>query len=98
MTYIEARGLRKTYGAAVAMDGIDLQVEEGRILGLTGRNGASKTTALNAIVGLTPFEGQLNRLLIRQPTGHSAGLSPCGFARTYSYLMAMRPILGRRDG
>jgi ABC-2 type transport system ATP-binding protein len=59
MAYIEARGLRKTYGATVALDGIDLQVEEGRILGLIGPNGAGKTTALNAIVGLTPYQGQL---------------------------------------
>jgi ABC-2 type transport system ATP-binding protein len=59
MAYIEARGLRKTYGATVALDGIALQIEEGRILGLIGPNGAGKTTALNAIVGLTPYEGQL---------------------------------------
>jgi ABC-2 type transport system ATP-binding protein len=60
MAYIEARGLRKTYGATVALDGIDLVVEEGRILGLIGPNGAGKTTALNAIVGLTPYEGKLS--------------------------------------
>ncbi len=66
MAYIEARGLRKTYGATVALDGIDLQVEEGRIFGLIGPNGAGKTTALNAIVGLTPYEGQL-RVVGRNP-------------------------------
>jgi len=66
MTCIEARGLRKTYGATVAVDGIDLRVEEGRILGLIGPNGAGKTTALNAIVGLTPYQGQL-RVLDRDP-------------------------------
>jgi ABC-2 type transport system ATP-binding protein len=66
MAYIEARGLRKTYGATVALDGIDLEVEEGRILGLIGPNGAGKTTALNAIVGLTSYEGQL-RVLGRDP-------------------------------
>jgi len=66
MAYIEARGLRKTYGATVALDGIDLQVEEGRILGLIGPNGAGKTTALNAIVGLTSYDGQL-RVLGRDP-------------------------------
>ncbi|HEX2454578.1 MAG TPA: ABC transporter ATP-binding protein, partial [Vicinamibacterales bacterium] len=53
-------------GATVALDGIDLQVEEGRILGLIGPNGAGKTTALNAIVGLTPYEGQL-RVVGRDP-------------------------------
>jgi len=59
MAYIEARGLRKAYGATVALDGIDLRIEEGRILGLIGPNGAGKTTLLNAIVGLSPYEGQL---------------------------------------
>jgi ABC-2 type transport system ATP-binding protein len=62
MAYIQARGLRKTYGTTVALGGIDLEVEEGRILGLIGPNGAGKTTALNAIVGLTPYEGHLNVL------------------------------------
>jgi ABC-2 type transport system ATP-binding protein len=66
MAYIEARGLRKTYGATVALDGIDLQIEEGRILGLIGPNGAGKTTALNAIVGLSPCEGQL-KVIGRNP-------------------------------
>jgi ABC-2 type transport system ATP-binding protein len=62
MATIEARGLRKTYGATKALDGVDLKVEEGRILGLIGPNGAGKTTALNAILGLTPCEGELRVL------------------------------------
>jgi ABC-2 type transport system ATP-binding protein len=59
MAYVEARRLRKTYGATVALDGIDLHIDEGRILGLIGPNGAGKTTLLNAIVGLSPYEGEL---------------------------------------
>jgi ABC-2 type transport system ATP-binding protein len=66
MACIEARGLRKTYGKTVALDGIDLRVEDGRILGLIGPNGAGKTTALNAILGLIPYEGEL-RVLGRDP-------------------------------
>src|SRR5215469_13626967 len=62
MTVIEARGLRKAFGATTALDGVNLRVEEGRILGLIGPNGAGKTTALNAILGLTPYEGKLNVL------------------------------------
>lgn len=62
MVYVEARGLRKKYGTTVALDGIDLRVEEGRIVGLVGPNGSGKTTALNAIVGLTSHEGQLTVL------------------------------------
>ncbi len=66
MTVIEARGLRKAFGATIALDGIDLRVEEGRILGLIGPNGAGKTTALNAILGLTPYQGEL-KVLGRDP-------------------------------
>jgi ABC-2 type transport system ATP-binding protein len=62
MATIEARGLRKTFGTTVALDSVDLRVEEGRILGLIGPNGAGKTTALNAILGLTSYDGQLSVL------------------------------------
>jgi ABC-2 type transport system ATP-binding protein len=66
MATIEARGLRKTYGSTIALDGVDIRVEEGRILGLIGPNGAGKTTALDAILGLLPFEGEL-KVLGRNP-------------------------------
>ena len=66
MASIEARGLRKVFGTTVALDSVDLRVEEGRILGLIGPNGAGKTTALNAILGLTPYEGHL-KVLGRDP-------------------------------
>ncbi|HYX68135.1 MAG TPA: ABC transporter ATP-binding protein [Terriglobales bacterium] len=66
MACIEARGLRKTFGATIALDGIDLRVEEGRILGLIGPNGAGKTTALNAILGLMAYQGEL-KVLGRDP-------------------------------
>src|ERR1700682_5766761 len=66
MACIEARGLRKAFGTTIAVDGINLRVEEGRILGLIGPNGAGKTTALNAILGLIPYQGQL-RVLGRDP-------------------------------
>jgi ABC-2 type transport system ATP-binding protein len=66
MASIEARGLRKAFGATIALDGVDLRVEEGRIVGLIGPNGAGKTTALHAILGLTPYQGEL-RVLGRDP-------------------------------
>ena len=68
MACIEAHGLRKAFGKTIALDGIDLRVEEGRILGLIGPNGAGKTTALNAFLGLTPYQGEL-RVLGRDPWG-----------------------------
>src|SRR5678815_5763013 len=66
MATIEARGLRKAFGTTLALDGIDLQIEEGRILGMIGPNGAGKTTALNAILGLTSYDGEL-KVLGRDP-------------------------------
>ncbi len=66
MTVIEARGLRKAFGTTIALDGVNLRVEEGRILGLIGPNGAGKSTALNTILGLTPYQGEL-RVLGRDP-------------------------------
>jgi len=66
MPCIEARGLRKAFGTTVALDGVDFRVEEGRILGIIGPNGAGKTTALNAILGLIPYQGEL-RVLGRDP-------------------------------
>lgn len=66
MACIEARGLRKRFGTTLALDGINLRIEEGRILGLIGPNGAGKTTALNAFLGLIPYDGEL-RVLGRDP-------------------------------
>jgi ABC-2 type transport system ATP-binding protein len=66
MNVIEAHGLRKAFGKTVALDSVDLHIEEGRILGLIGPNGAGKSTALNAILGLTSYEGEL-KVLGRDP-------------------------------
>src|SRR6478672_11933553 len=66
MAAIEAHGLRKAFGTTVALDSIDLRLEEGRILGIIGPNGAGKTTALNAVLGLTPYQGTL-QVLGRNP-------------------------------
>jgi ABC-2 type transport system ATP-binding protein len=59
---IEAHGLRKSFGATKALDGVDLRIEEGRIVGLIGPNGAGKSTLLNAALGLIPYDGRLSVL------------------------------------
>ncbi len=56
---IEAQGLVKRYGDVTALDGLDLVVEKGTVLGLLGPNGAGKTTAVRILATLLePDEGR----------------------------------------
>ncbi|MFN3310171.1 MAG: ABC transporter ATP-binding protein [Thermomonas sp.] len=59
---VSARGLRKAYKNTLALDDTRFEIPAGRIVGLIGPNGAGKTTALKAILGLIPFEGELQVL------------------------------------
>src|SRR3954470_24634291 len=49
---LEARGLKVSYGAAPAVDGVSLKVEAGTLAAVVGPNGAGKTTLINAIAGV----------------------------------------------
>jgi len=49
---LAARGIRKAYGATIALDGVDLIVEPGTIVGLLGPNGAGKTSLVSVVAGL----------------------------------------------
>ena len=57
---ISIRGLRKTYGTAVALDSIDLDVDEGEVMALLGPSGCGKTTTLQLLAGfLSPDAGEI---------------------------------------
>ena len=63
MSVIQAKGLRKSFGDVAALDGLDLEVGRGRIVGLIGPNGSGKTTAIKAILGMAHIDdGQLDVL------------------------------------
>ncbi len=49
---LEANGLRKSFGALTAVDGVSLRAETGEMVGLLGPNGAGKTTTVAMIAGL----------------------------------------------
>src|SRR3954470_3220457 len=49
---VQVEGIRKTYGRAVAVDGVSFEVRDGEIFGLIGPNGAGKTTTMECVEGL----------------------------------------------
>ncbi len=61
-TVVSAKNLTKRYGKQVAVYNASFEISAGRIVGLIGPNGSGKTTALKAILGLAPFEGELSVL------------------------------------
>ncbi|MCB0014797.1 MAG: ABC transporter ATP-binding protein, partial [Anaerolineales bacterium] len=65
---IKVNGLRKSYGANLAVAGLDLEVTAGEIFALLGPNGAGKTTALNMIYGLLAPDAGTVQLLGRPMT------------------------------
>jgi ABC-2 type transport system ATP-binding protein len=59
---IEARGLQKRYGETVAVQHVDLEVPEGRILGVLGPNGAGKSTTVRMLTTMTKPDGGTGRV------------------------------------
>ncbi|WP_432974369.1 ABC transporter ATP-binding protein [Dactylosporangium sp. CA-233914] len=75
---VRARGITKCFGEVVALDGIDLDVAQGRIHGLVGPNGAGKTTLLGLLLGLAVADsGRLE--ILGTPVGRALA-APDGVA------------------
>ncbi|MDQ1711184.1 MAG: hypothetical protein QOE45_634 [Frankiaceae bacterium] len=59
MTVLQARGIGVSFGGVRALDGVDLDVAAGEVVGIIGANGAGKTTLFDCLSGITPCEGQV---------------------------------------
>ena len=59
MSLLEIRGLRVAFGGSLAVDDVDLDVDEGRLIGLIGPNGSGKTTTIDAVTGFVPSTGSV---------------------------------------
>ena len=73
---VTVRGLRKSYGARAVVDGLDLDVPTGDIVGLIGANGAGKTTTVECIQGLRKPDGGQLSVLGYDPVRQAAQLRP----------------------
>jgi ABC-2 type transport system ATP-binding protein len=71
---VTVRGLRKVYGTRVVVDGLDLDVRAGEIVGLVGANGAGKTTTVECIQGLRRPDGGSLSVLGYNPVTDAAQL------------------------
>lgn len=70
---VSVRALKKQFGKTEILHGLDFEIPPGRIYGLVGHNGAGKTTTLNAMLGLTSYEGSV-QVLGLDPYAHRARL------------------------
>jgi ABC-2 type transport system ATP-binding protein len=73
---VTVRGLRKAYGNRVVVDGLDLDVPAGEIVGLIGANGAGKTTTVECIQGLRKPDAGTLRVLGYDPVTQAEELRP----------------------
>ena len=64
----EAAGVRRVFGRFTAVDGVDLTVGPGEVVGLLGANGAGKTTLIRMLLGLLPVSGGSVRLFGQPPS------------------------------
>ena len=85
---LETKVLTKTFGGLVALDRVDLSVQEGKITAIIGPNGAGKTTLFNIIAGVyRPSEGDIffqGKLINKMPAHKKAAM---GIARTFQNVL-----------
>lgn len=75
---IETAGLRKEYGAKVAVADLTLAVPRGEVFGFLGPNGAGKSTSVKMLLGLVHPSGG-SALVLGRPAGHTPTLARIGF-------------------
>lgn len=72
--FVVARGLVRSYGAVRAVDGVDLTLERGRVVGVAGPNGSGKSTVARMLLGFSSLDGG---------TATIAGLPPVAYREAH---------------
>ena len=98
MPLLLGRGVTKVFGRLIALDRIDVSIEQGEIVGLIGPNGAGKSTLVNTITGMEPltegsfeFEGRALHGL------RPAAIARLGLARTFQIAQPLRNMTVRQN-
>jgi ABC-type branched-subunit amino acid transport system ATPase component len=73
---VYVRGLRKGYGGRTVVDGVDLDVTAGQIVGLVGSNGAGKTTTVECVQGLRRPDAGMLRVIVGSTAAVTARPGP----------------------
>jgi ABC-type branched-subunit amino acid transport system ATPase component len=97
-TILQTHGLTRRFGGLTAVDGLDIDVNDGEIVSLVGPNGAGKTTVFNLISGvLRPTAGSI-RLLGRELVGQPAHrITHHGIARTFQNIRVFPQLTVREN-
>lgn len=95
---IRVRGLRKTFGGLVAVNGIDMDVAEGEVLGVIGPNGSGKTTLINLLTGALRPDGGEVVFAGRRVTGKRPfQMTRFGMGRTFQLVRVMEGMTVREN-
>ena len=95
---LRAEGITKRFGGVVALDAVDLTIQEGGIVGLIGPNGAGKTTFVNCLTGVErPAEGRVTFAGIDLLSLPSFEIGRHGLARTFQVVRPFRSMTMRQN-
>ncbi|HKF42153.1 MAG TPA: ATP-binding cassette domain-containing protein [Thermoanaerobaculia bacterium] len=93
---LQVRGITRRFGGLAAVDGVDLEIRKGEILGVIGPNGAGKTTFVNCVTGLDRLtSGQVifhGEDITRKP---SYAIGRMGIARTFQVVKPLKQLTVR---
>jgi ABC-2 type transport system ATP-binding protein len=93
MSLIVAEGLSKRYGSVVAVDNLNLSLDEGSVTGLIGPNGAGKTTTIKMILGLLKPDKGMVKVFGQEPWDNPAIRSMIGVVYEKAFFPAHQRML-----
>ena len=95
---LEARNVTKHFGGVAAVQGVDLSIAEGEMVGLIGPNGAGKTTFINLITGMEPLTAGTVMFHGKPITNRAAyRIGRMGIARTFQVVKPFRNLSVRQN-